>query len=589
MRSTMQHKFKQLPILASTILLVSCTGGPAENELTVAELSEHGRELYLLTDSCVDCHGADGSGGLAAPPLDAGITPRAIDYQLRTNPEMAELADSLQATQQDLLALSVYIRELTGDPADSTEVETLAAQELDEEIGETTTAPAIDAAASGNERLALLKAVEDFSVVVDTWERRAREGSLMRTYEVTVAAEFDPGEPKFTPEPGKTYFYENAGTRGTRNVLTGETFSPEGMKVVVGDAETREIIASYEIAPELRSSMHSTALSPDGRYVYISGASPSAETEPQGAPPGLSRAASSVLKVDALTLQPVRQLSLGGRMHHAQVFQDRYMLIDTFAQDPDALTAYLFDPETDRIIGGVHEEDLGGNAYTAWTDNEFIYIIMEPTGYGFQAARRHMYGELTVVPTSWVARLDPETWEVLQEYPHPGHRADWICFDHDGSHMYVPATGNNVVTRINTETGEISWTRPTGPGPYGCAVNADSSEVWIADKGESTGMVGGRTVTVYETESGRSVDTLFSAYHVDHILLSPDGSEFWATSNYEGAIYVFDAYTREHKDIIDIPGGGDLHGLVWVNYDDDGVGRVVRDQGGFHNGATPGG
>ena len=41
--------------------------------------------------------------------------------------------------------------------------------------------------------------------------------------------------------------------------------------------------------------------------------------------------------------------------------------------------------------------------------------------------------------------------------------------------------------------------------------------------------------------------------------------------------------------IIDIPGGGDLHGLVWVNYDDDGVGRVVRDQGGFHNGATPGG
>ena len=581
--------YKQLPALAPAILLLSCTGGPVEEELTVAELSEHGRDLYFLVDSCVECHGADGSGGLAAPPLDAGITPRSIDYQLRTNPEMAELADALQASQQDLLALSVFIRELTGDPAGSIDVAALATEAPVAGVEDPTAVQAaVTAVAAGSERLAMLQAVEDFSAVVENWERRAREGSLMRTYEVAVAAEFDPGEPKFTPEPGKTYFYENAGTRGTRNYRTGETFSPDGMKVVVGDAETRDIVASYEIAPELRSAMHSTAVSPDGRWVYISGAAPDSEQEPQGASPGLSRAAASVLKVDALTLQPVRQLSVGGRMHHAQVFQDRYMLIDTFAQDPDGLTAYLFDPETDRIIGGVHEEDLGGNAYTAWTDNEFIYIIMEPAGYGFQAARRYMYGELTVVPTSWVARLDPETWEVLQEYPHPGHRADWICFDQDGGHMYVPSTGNNVVTRINTETGEIAWTRPTGPGPYGCAVNADSSEVWIADKGESTGMVGGRTVTVYETESGASVDTLFSAYNVDHILLSPDGSEFWATSNYEGAIYVFDALTRERKDIIDIPGGGDLHGLVWVHYDEAGTGRVLRDQGGFHNGATPG-
>ena len=429
--------------------------------------------------------------------------------------------------------------ELTGDLPDSIEVAALAAQAPDEEAGATPAGPTAGAGASGSERLAMLKAVEDFSVVVDTWERRAKAGSLKRTYEVTVAAEFAPGEPKFAPEPGKTYFYENAGTRGTRNLQTGETFSPEGMKVVVGDAETREVIASYEIAPELRSSMHSTALTPDGRYVYISGAAPSGEPEPQGAPPGLSRSASSLLKVDALTLQPVRQLGVGGRMHHAQVFQDRYMLIDTFAQDPDGLTAYLFDPETDRIIGGVHEEDLGGNAYTAWTDNEFIYILMEPAGYGFQAARRHMYGELTVMPSSWVARLDPDTWEVLQEYPHPGHRADWICFDQDASHMYVPSTGNHTVSRIDIET-------------------------------------------------GNSIDTLFSAYHVDHILLSPDGSEFWATSNYEGAIYVFDAQTREQTAIIDIPGGGDLHGLVWVHYDVAGVARVVRDQGGFHNGASPG-
>ena len=574
-----------LPLVS--IALVSCTNAPQDTTHSVAELSERGRELFFLTDSCVDCHGADGAGGLLAPSLDASVTPRAIDYQLRTNPEMAELADMLDATPDDLLALSVFIRELTGGEEGAIDVAALQAQAPEPETADAPADPATAPSATASERDAMIRAVEDFSAVVDTWERRARPGSLLRTYDVTVTAEFDPGEPKFTPEPGKTYFYENVGTRGTRNLTTGETFTPEGMKVVVGDAETLEVIASYEIPAELRSSVHSTALSPDGRYVYISGAAPNGELEPTGAPPGLSRAAASILKVDALTLQPVRQLAVGGRMHHAQVFRDRYMLIDSFAQDEDGLTAYLFDPETDTIIGGFHESDLGGNAYTAWTDNEFIYVLVEPNGYGMQAARRYLRGELTMVPASWVARIDPDTWEVLQEYPHPGHRADWICFDHDSSHMYVPSTGNNTVSRINIETGEIAWARPTGPGPYGCSVNADSTQVWIADKGEATGLVGGRTVTVYETATGNSLDVLFSAYRVDHILLSPGGNEFWATSNYEGAIYVFDALTRERKGIIDIPGGGDLHGLVWVHYDESGTARVVRDQGGFHHGTDP--
>jgi hypothetical protein len=36
-----------------------------------------------------------------------------------------------------------------------------------------------------------------------------------------------------------------------------------------------------------------------------------------------------------------------------------------------------------------------------------------------------------------------------------------------------------------------------------------------------------------------------------------------------------------------MPYRGNPHGLVWVQYDADGVGRVVRDQGGFHNGVHP--
>ena len=110
--------------------------------------------------------------------------------------------------------------------------------------------------------------------------------------------------------------------------------------------------------------------------------------------------------------------------------------------------------------------------------------------------------------------------------------------------------------------------------------------MWVSNKGEATGAIG-RTVTVIDTESGRGKATLFSGYMSDHVLLAPNGKEMWVTSNGEGRIYVFDAATHEQLKVIDMPSRGDAHGLVWVQYDEQGNGRVVRDQGGFHNGVHP--
>lgn len=39
--------------------------------------------------------------------------------------------------------------------------------------------------------------------------------------------------------------------------------------------------------------------------------------------------------------------------------------------------------------------------------------------------------------------------------------------------------------------------------------------------------------------------------------------------------------------LADWPHRGEPHGLVWVAYDENGEGAVVRDQGGFHNGVHP--
>jgi DNA-binding beta-propeller fold protein YncE len=174
----------------------------------------------------------------------------------------------------------------------------------------------------------------------------------------------------------------------------------------------------------------------------------------------------------------------------------------------------------------------------------------------------------------------------VAEYPYRGYRGDWIIIDASSDYLYVPAAGSATVTKVNNASGAIEWSTATGTGPYGGTLNADESEIWISNKGEATGVIG-RTLTVVDAESGRALDTVFSGYQADHVLLSPNGKEMWVTSNGEGRIYVFDAETREQITVIDMPSRGDPHGLVWVHYDEDGNAKVIRDQGGFHNGVNP--
>jgi len=413
---------------------------------------------------------------------------------------------------------------------------------------------------------------------------------LKRDYAVQVLASYEPGEQVFFPQPDTLYFYENVGTNARR--VTDRSLRPASTSIVIGDASSKEVIMSVDMPAELRGAVHTTVLSPDGRYVYIIGPSSRAPTPQQPgeafAPGRVLRTPATLLKVDALTLQPIKQLAVGGRTHHAQIFQDKYLLIDTFVSDPDGLDVFLFDPETDQIIGGIRSADLGGSNYTAYTDDEFIYVLMQPGGDGgaIGGAAAVASGQLTAALPYWVAKIDPSNWEVVAEYPYRGYRGDWIIIDSNSDYLYIPAAGSANVTKVNNTTGAIEWSSPTGTGPYGGTLNADESEIWISNKGEATGVIG-RTLTVVDADSGRPLDTVFSGYQADHVLLSPNGKEMWVTSNGEGRIYVFNAATREQITVIDMPSRGDPHGLVWVYYDADGNGKVVRDQGGFHNGINP--
>lgn len=568
-----------MKILASTLALslfsLLATGIQAQEDLSA--LDARGKELYFEQVSCWVCHG-DNAEGRVGPTLHGGPTPLDIQEQLDSNPQMAIIVSELDPSVEDLVSLSVYLGGLGGHSYDSETVE-----QWRSELTAARAARAADFEFAVSARDQQILSIQHFDTVLEDWERKANTGSLRRDYQVQVLEEYENGEQVFFPEPGKLYFYENTGTAQSRSPNDGTRTSATG--IVVGDAETKEIIASAEMPAELRGAVHTTVLSPDGKYAYIIG--PTA-TRPAGATGNVLRTPATMLKVDALTLKPIKQLNIGGRLHHSMVFQDRYLLMDTFVSDPDALDVFLFDPVTDTIVGGISTRDLGGSNYTAFTDNEFIYLLMQPgnDGGSLRGAALVANGEFTALRPYWVAKIDPENWEVVDEYPYRGYRGDWVSIDSNSEYMYIPAAGSSNVTKVNIETGEIPWSTSTGIGPYGSSLNADETELWVANKGEATGHIG-RTLTVINAENGRSLDTLFTGYGVDHVLLDPTGKEMWATSNSEGRIYVYDVESKEQTHVIDMPGWGQPHGLVWVHYDEEGTGRVVKDQGAFQSGINP--
>ena len=573
----------------SAVLTLSVVSGGMLSGIAVGQealdaLVERGQELFDADIGCWVCHSQTGEG-LVGPSLHFGPTPVDIFDQLENNPIMGVIVAEMDPSDEDLVAISMYIRTLADLPLDAdlpeqwlTALATVKANQ------------AVQLEFAKTDRDLQVEAIETFESVLATWTRRAKEGSLESHYQTEVVATFDPGEAKFQPQPGRTYFYENVGTTSSPSVLFDGYVLPKSNQIVVGDAQTMEIIASYMLPQSLRAVVHTSAMSPDGRYVYIIGARPGGDFDTNQ---NLSTSA-TLLKVDALTLQPIKQIKIGGRLHHGQVFRD-YVMLDMFGRDPDGLAIMLLDPETDEIVGGVRDVDMGGYVYTAWTDKdyEFIYALMEPAGYasgratGMFGAINMYQGKLMAMRPFWIAKIDPDTWTVLKEYPLPGYRPNWIVIDFAKEYMYVVNSLSNA-SKIDIETGEIIWTNGTGIGPYGASLNMDETELWIADKGEAAHHLG-RTITIMDTALGHATETLYGAYKVDHVLLSPNGKEMWATSNGEGRIFVYDAESKDLIKIIDMPGNGDAHGLIWVHYDENGVPRVVRDQGNFHGGINPAG
>jgi DNA-binding beta-propeller fold protein YncE len=120
-------------------------------------------------------------------------------------------------------------------------------------------------------------------------------------------------------------------------------------------------------------------------------------------------------------------------------------------------------------------------------------------------------------------------------------------------------------------------------------MSIDDNDVWVADKGETLPGQRGTSITIVDAQTHQVKRTLqTNCITNDHLILSPDGQEMWATCNQSHEIVVLDTRTYAIKTRIPMPNQGDSHGGSFVAYVEGPtglVGETVSDQNGLHGSA----
>lgn len=448
-----------------------------------------------------------------------------------------------------------------------------------------------------------------FSEVIKNWKKKSQPGNIAKNYKkIRTLKTYPKGEQVVFPKKGDVIVYQLTGTSYNNPFQRkkSERITSKGTRIFAIDAKTKKVLAWKELPLELKGNPHTTPVSPDGKYIYAAGPPLTNFEQVEVAEdksgnegctsPVCKVIPTTLVKIDALTLQPVKVMTAPGRLHHGHIFRDKYMLFDSFAKDPDGVDTYLLDPKTDQVIAGMRNEELGGSTYTVWRDHqdEYIYQFMEPSGYtdkpttdGYLSAHWVRTDGFTALRPSWLTKIkvskDLKKWEVVKEYPFFGNRGNWVEVSPDQKYMYINSAGMNITQKIDMETGRALWSTPVGDGPYGNELTPDGKELWVLNKGETTGMWG-HDIHVINTITGMRVGLINTGFTSDHIILSPNGREMWVSSNGTGKLYVYEIASRQEIAVIPLPGYGDPHGLPFVYYYTDKKAKVVVDQNGFHNG-----
>ena len=356
----------------------------------------------------------------------------------------------------------------------------------------------------------------------------------------TVATFDDSGPSAWSPQPGETYFVSNSST------TWGATNPKNSVVIINARTKKTEYVSSLPDEWSAGCGSHNIGVSSDAKYIYL---------------PALCAKGAYTLVINASTMKVQKVIQSLGRPHHISNFRDpvtgkELILVIDFNWNWTGSGFYLLDPAQDNaVVGGMSNGDIQGTPYLVAQSPDYTKVLVGVT-YPVPGIREE--GGLLV-------EVDPKTWTAKRALPV--FDPIGISITSDNKWAWVNSAGTAFAYKVDLEKWGVNKRIMTGPGPWGNALSYDESKLYVADKGEGPGYgQQGRTMTIIDTTYNIVTNAVVIGRTTDHVNLSPDGKELWATSNADRAIWVVDTETEQVKEVVKMPNDGDTHGGVFVRY-----------------------
>ncbi len=324
----------------------------------------------------------------------------------------------------------------------------------------------------------------------------------------------------------------------------GVAISPDGRKVYVANKSAHTVsmvnTATNQVigtTPNLSMPVHSLAVSPDNRRLYIVAG---------------NIGSGFVFVKDSANLADIDTIPISSR-------DETQPNPQSIAISPDGQLLYLSD---NRDGGAVTVLDtatkLPVNSISMGPGTMPLGVAPHPDG-------QHAYFTFAG-PTNEVAVYDVPSKSVTGTFD-VGSRPVGIAVTQDGSKVYVSNELDNSVTVFNTGTIGPPVTTLVGTSPSGMAVSPDGSRVYVANRGDGT-------VTVLSTTTDQVLSALTVGSAPTGIAITPDGKRAYVTDSVNSLYELGGALTLTLAKggtgigtVTSSPEGIDCGGICQANFD----------------------